>query len=134
MLAHGGGLDLEDEHDGASPARMTSRRYAACPLNRVTDGRDIEGEDSDREPSLGWPERVTQTPQPDGSDDRELSAEAGARLVRAARKRPRSHARTDHSGRHVDVDDSRVNARHIRNLSPKQEKLAPRIDRGEVRI
>jgi hypothetical protein len=42
----------------------------------------------------------------------------------------------DHSGRHVDIDDSvRIGARKIRNLSPKQAKLlAPRIDRGEVRL
>ena len=45
--------------------------------------------------------------------------------------RPGSHARTDHSGRHVDIGDSRIGQRRIRNLSPKQEKLlAPRIDRG----
>ena len=49
--------------------------------------------------------------------------------------RPGSHARTDHSGRHVDIDDSRIGQRRIRNLSPKQEKLlTPQIDRGEVHI
>jgi hypothetical protein len=49
--------------------------------------------------------------------------------------RPGSHARTDHSGRHVDIDDSRIGQRRIRNLSPKQERLlAPRVDRGEVHI
>jgi hypothetical protein len=49
---------------------------------------------------------------------------------------PASYTRTDHSGRHVDIDDSvRIGARKIRNLSPKQAKLlAPRIDRGEVRL
>ena len=48
--------------------------------------------------------------------------------------RPGNHARTDHSGRHVDIDDSRIGQRRIRNLSPKQEKLLARIDRGEVHI
>jgi hypothetical protein len=39
------------------------------------------------------------------------------------------------SGRHVGVDVTRIGARKIRNLSPKQEKLLPpRIDRSEVRL
>lgn len=74
--------------------------------------------------------------KPGGSDDRELAGEPGKRIVAAANARPSAHGRTDHSGQHVDIDDSvRIGARKIRNLSPKQEELlTPRIDRSEVRI
>jgi len=50
-------------------------------------------------------------------EDRELSAEAGARVVRATRKRPPTHTTVDDSGRLVDIDDSvRIGTRRIRNL------------------
>jgi hypothetical protein len=100
------------------------------------DDKDLEGDDADREPSLGWPERVVQTAQSGGSDDREFSAEPGRAVVKRSRRHKPAHCKTDHSGHHVDIDDScRIGARKIRNLSSKQEKLlATRIDRGEVRL
>ena len=131
----GGSLDLEDQHDGREPGEDDEPSLGGIEACTGGDDKDMEGDDADREPSLGWPERLGQAAQPGGFDDRELAAEPGKRTVRAAKMRPGSHARTDHSGRHVDIDDSRVGQRRIRNLSPKQEKLlAPRIDRGEVRI
>jgi hypothetical protein len=135
----GNSLDLEEEHDGKEPDVDDEPSLCGSAEMAGTSGddRDLEGDDSDREPSLGFPERGEGPSGHLGNfDDRELSAEAGARVVRAARKRPATHIRTDHSGSHVDIDDSvRIGTRKIRNLSPKQEKLlAPRIDRGEVRL
>jgi hypothetical protein len=132
-----GEIDVEGEHDGREPCvdGEPSLCGSADEAGAGGSDQDIEGERFDDEPSLGWPERLRQTAQPGGSDDRELSAETGKRIVDAARSRKWSHCKNDDSGRHVDVDDIRIGTRKIRNLSPKQEKrLAPRIDRGEVRI
>jgi hypothetical protein len=58
------------------------------------DDRDLEGDDADREPSLGWPEdRVSQAARPGNFDDRELAGEAGRRVVEG---RARSRADTLH--------------------------------------
>jgi hypothetical protein len=131
------GSDMEGEHDGLEPGEDDEPSLCGTAEMAGAGGgdKDLEAGREDEEPSLGWPERMSQTAQTGGSDDREFAAEPGRGIVKAAMRRPPNHARTDHSGQHVDVDDMRINARKIRNLSPKQEDLlAPRIDRAEVRI
>jgi hypothetical protein len=62
--ASGGARDLEDEHDGSEPSLCG---ITADDIIGSTGDRDLEEDDADRdddtirEPSLGWPERVDQT-------------------------------------------------------------------------
>lgn len=136
-MAQGGGSDREDEFDGREPDVDAEPSLCGTAEMAGANGgdKDLEGEDFDREPSLGWTIDGCVTATNYEGCDRELAAEPGREIISAAYDRPPAHDKTDHSGRHVDVDDMRIGTRKIRNLSPKQEKLlAPRIDRSEVRI
>jgi hypothetical protein len=126
----GGTSDREGPEDDLEPS------LCGVTVEAGLDDRDLEGDDADREPSLGWPEdRVSQAAHPGNFDDRELAGGAARCVVEAARGREPTHCTADNTGRHVDIDDSRIGARRIRNLSAEQaELLAPRIDRSEVRI
>lgn len=72
--------------------------------------RDLEGDSSDREPSLGWPERVDQRVGViSGQNDREIAAEPSAQLVAAAsqkRAESRSNVRM--------LDGSMLNVAEVR--------------------
>jgi hypothetical protein len=131
----------EDDEDGGDREPDVDDEPSLCGITAgeglAGGDRDLEGDDSDREPSLGWPEnRVSQSASPGNFDDREQAAEPGRDVVQAAYDRPSTHYKADASGGHVDIDDScRIGTRLIRNLSAKQKGLlAPRIDRGEVRL
>jgi hypothetical protein len=127
------GDDLEGEHDGAEPSE--DDEYSLCGVTVEAGNGDLEGPLVDNEPSLGWPEGVRQVSQLGGSDDGELAGEPGGGIVAAARRRPPLHRTNDSSGFRVDIDDMRIGARTIRNLSDRQyDLLAPRIDHSEVRL
>ena len=124
IAKQGGSLDFEDQHDDREPDVDDEPPLCGIGLARAA-AIGIWRDDVEGRPRLaGMPETNSAA---GGSDNRELSAEAGARICRA--QAADQSCKTDHSGRHVDIDDSRINARRIRSLSPKQEELlAPRID------
>jgi hypothetical protein len=98
------------------------------------DGRDLEEDNSDCEPSLGWTERAEEGGgQCGGFEDREVCLPVGT-AVAYSRYRQFDRWFTNNDGMHVDVDAS-FWLRRIRNLSERQRKiLAPNVDRTEVSL
>jgi hypothetical protein len=99
------------------------------------DGRDLEADYADDEPSLGWPERMRQREGDYGSqEDREQCLPLETKVA-GARYRDSNRWAPNNDGRHVDAEVG-YRCRKLRNLSDRQRQiiLGPKVDRSEVSI
>jgi hypothetical protein len=134
----GGHNDLEDEHNGQEPDFDGEPSLCGITACEPGDDSNLEGDDSDREPTLGWTVDGCVTATNYENCDRELAAEP---KVTGADRKAYNKATfgmnpvKPNDGKHVDVDGTRIGPRKVCNLSRKQEKLlTPRIDRRKVRL
>jgi hypothetical protein len=99
------------------------------------DGRDLEADYADNEPSLGWTERAEEGGgQCGGFEDREVCIPVGT-AAQYARYRRSDRWATKTDGKHVDAEPYFAGRKRIRNLSNRQRNiLEPKINRSKVCI